>query len=407
MHLGERFGSPQFVYDLAVIRSDVSALRSELPDGAGIYYSLKANPNPGITKFVVDDLGCDAEVSSQGEVDIAAQCRPGLARMLYTGPGKTECELRFALESGVSIFSIESAAELDRLSAVTGHNKRPVKCLLRVNAAVEGGGASFRMMGGSGQFGIDEHNIGALGMHQVFDGNVEVAGVHLYSVSNVASEEKLTAELLKSVKLAERIERAIGTRFEFVGLGGGFAAPYATSEKRIGYRGLKSALEYALDQAFPDWRMGQPRVFFESGRHLVGRSGTLVTRVLADKRIRGQRFVVVDAGVNVIGGMGALGRTLPIRPQIESPGGEPATVVGPLCTPLDVLARKVFLPSLQAGSYLTIPAVGAYGLTASVLGFTSRPQPVETVVDGDKILEATKFEIRRVPVDSGGLAQTG
>jgi diaminopimelate decarboxylase len=150
----------------------------------------------------------------------------------------------------------------------------------------------------------------------------------------------------------------------------------------------------SLDDYFPGWRDGSPRIACESGRYLVGDSGTLIVGVVNIKESRGRRFVVLDGGINTFGGMSGLGRILPVsvRPnETGAPTVQVASLVGPLCTPGDLLGRDIHLPELAPGDIVTIPNAGAYGVTASLLMFLGRPAPLEYVTRGEHVLSASRI----------------
>lgn len=158
------------------------------------------------------------------------------------------------------------------------------------------------------------------------------------------------------------------------------------------YEKLRTELEHTLDRDLPGWRDGAPRIAFESGRHLVGDAGTLLTRVVNVKVSRGRKYVIADAGINTLGGMSGLGRLLPVAVEAEADGErERASLVGPLCTPGDILGRDIQLPTLDRDDLVTIPNVGAYGPTASLLMFLGRPAPTEVVVRGDEVLSVSRL----------------
>ena len=165
------------------------------------------------------------------------------------------------------------------------------------------------------------------------------------------------------------------------------------------YGGLRAGLEKVLDAEFSGWRAGTPEIACESGRYLAGDCGTLVCTVVNVKESRGRRFVILDAGINTLGGMSGLGSLLPVSVGLNgaTPDGErsPATLVGPLCTPGDILARNVSLPPLAPGDVVTIPNAGAYGMTASLVMFLGHPAPIEVVVHGHQVVSVSRIEFHR------------
>ena len=157
-----------------------------------------------------------------------------------------------------------------------------------------------------------------------------------------------------------------------------------------------------LDERLPGWRRAAPQVAFESGRYLVAASGTLVGRVVDVKESKGEVFVVLDTGINHLGGMAGLRRIPRILPDVAPAEGdaEPreSVLTGPLCTPLDVFGRGSELPSLEPGELVTIPNVGAYGLTASLVAFLGFDPPVEVCLDGEEVVSASRLALGRAPV---------
>jgi len=399
--LAERFGTPLYVYDLDRVVASLLDLRKAVPAGATIFYSLKANPHPEIARALREVPGgrCGAELSSTGELAAALEAGFKAEECLYTGPGKTTCEIATAIARGVRTFSIESGGDLRRVGAVATEAGVSVDCLLRINSAASTASGSIRMMGARSQFGIDSETLGTeLNEFRSVPGTRLVGG-HFYSLSNAKDEASLSAELRHSIAEAARLHAELDLPMRFLDIGGGFGAPYAVPGDRPRYDGLRAALEEALDEHFPLWRSGLPQIACESGRYLAGDCGELMTSVMNVKESRGQVFAIVDAGINTLGGMAGLGRLMPvgIKPDIaEPPEGTPTvTLAGPLCTPGDVLARNVQLNWPAPGDVLTVPNVGAYGLTASLVLFLGRPAACEVVVRGEEVVAVSQLELRR------------
>jgi diaminopimelate decarboxylase len=401
--LAERFGTPLYVYDLDRVAASLADLRKAMPVGATIFYSLKANPHPEIARALREAPGapCRAELSSVGELAAALEAGFKAEECLYTGPGKTAGEIAIAISRGVRSFSIESLNDLRRAGAVATQAGVSIDCLLRINSAASAASGSIRMMGARSQFGVDSETLRReLTQFRSVPGTRLVGG-HFYSLSNSKDEASLCAELRHSIADAARLHAELDLPMRFLDIGGGFAAPYAVPGDRPRYNGLRVALEAALDEHFPLWRSGFPEIACESGRYLVGDCGELMTSVVNVKESRGQIFAIVDAGINTLGGMAGLGRLMPvgIKPDVHEPpaGTQPVTLVGPLCTPGDVLARNVQLGLPAPGDVLTVPNVGAYGLTASLVLFLGRPAACEVVVRGEEVIAVSQLEFRRLP----------
>ena len=398
------FGSPLYVYQLDAVELACSHLRSVLPDASILYYSLKANPHPVVVRKL-RLAGCRAEVCSVGELDAALEAGFSGADCLYTGPGKTAAEIDYAIGRGVRRFSAESADEMDRLGRAALDAGVEANVLLRINFDASGASA-LRMTGAATQFGADEAVVMADPKRFSAVPGTRLSGLHLFPISNARDEENLIAAFRAGISLARRLHDRAGLPVDIVDLGGGFAAPYARPGVRPDYPRLRAELQAALDADLPEWRTGKIEIAFESGRYLVGDCGRLAATVQDVKQSQGQTFVILDAGINHLGGMAGLGRLARAAATPETAGedGLPMTLTGPLCTPVDVLGREIRLPAVAPGEVVVFPNVGAYGLTASLIAFLGRPAPAEIVLDGSRVAGATRMRLSR---ESASLTSMG
>ncbi len=395
--LAHRFGTPLYVYDLADVRAAHAALRDVLPVGCSLYYSLKANPHPHVARQL-RELECRAEVCSPGELGAAAAAGWDGLDVLYTGPGKTSDEIELAIARGVRRFSVESETDAARVADAARSATSDVRLLVRVNPGSSA--AAGVSMTGASQFGVDGTTLLERGF-TIPAGPAIVDGFHVFSGSNHAGVEEIVSAASVAANAVLAAADALGVDPVVVDLGGGFGHPYGRSGGRPDLACARAGLEAVLQSAFP--RRTGVDVCFESGRFLVGGAGTFVVSVEDVKVSKGLRFVVADGGINHLGGMGALGRipragfelTVVDAEACATTGGPAATVVGPLCSPLDVLARGRTSGHIARGDLLAVPNVGAYGLTASLLGFLGRACPVEVVVDGENVVSATRLELTR------------
>jgi diaminopimelate decarboxylase len=403
--LVERYGSPLYVYDLEGVTTAWHALGAALPAGARRFYSLKANPHPAVSAHL-RALGARAEVSSLGELRTATEAGFRASDTLMTGPAKTGAVIREALESGCRLFSVESADELARLSAAAKAFDAAVTALLRVNvdAAAHSAGLSFG--GVPSQFGTD---LSAL--LSVLDegapaesGSVRVAGAHFFLATNLVDEDAVVANFARAVDAAARLEQA-GLPMSVLDLGGGFGAPYGKAGPLPSYEHLRARLQALLATAWPQWPANGPELWFESGRYLVGTAGILAATVVEVKHSKGERFVILDSGINHLGGMAGLRRLPQLDLDLLSPpaaGPEEAAapaasrVVGPLCTTLDSWSqRSSSLAGVQPGDVVVVPNVGAYGLSASLIAFLSHDCPVEVVLSETGEAHASQLVVER------------
>ncbi|GAB3655000.1 type III PLP-dependent enzyme [Actinocorallia lasiicapitis] len=397
--LGAAHGTPFCLYDRADLRLAVAGLRAALPEPSRLYFSVKANPHPDVAS-VLAGLGCHAEIASSGEVGAALDAGFPAGHVLMTGPGKSPRDLDTALRHGIRRFSVDSPTDLARVGAHAAAAGVEADCLLRVNADEAVPGMGLSMTGTASVFGADASWI--LARPELFrlSGAARVTGLHLYMGTNIEDVEVLFRQFATSVRLAAEIAAALGTRPSEIDLGGGFGMPYARSGDRPDFRALRPRLEQVLDVSFPGWRDGLPLISFESGRHLAGGCGRLVCGVLDVKKSKGRTFVVLDSGINHLGGMSGLRRIPRIVPDLLTIDARKATVpdctvAGPLCTPLDTWSQGVPLPELHPGDLVVVPNVGAYGLTAGLLAFLGHPAACEIVVDGPELLSISRPTIAR------------
>lgn len=397
----EEYGSPAYVYDLAEVRAAYAALRRALPAESTLFYSLKANPHPAIVAEL-HRLGCRAEVSSVGELHSAltAGCAP--EGCLYTGPGKTLHEITYAFEHGTTCFSIDSPTDLRKVASVAQRMNTPARLLLRVNPSESVPGLGLTMTGAPSQFGADADWVRRAPQDFASGEWARIVGFHIYMGTNIPKTETLLQTFAVASRLAVELAEVLEIDLEVVDLGGGFGHPFASSGERPDLSGLREPLEGLLNDWLPGWKSGKPHVAFESGRYLVGSSGTLFCTVQDVKESQGRPFVVLDSGIHHLGGMAGLRRVPRIGAELICADREAAEttlhnahVVGPLCTPLDHLAQGVDLPGLTPGTVMVVRNVGAYGLTGSLLGFLSREAPVEIVCDGEQIQEASQILLTR------------
>ncbi|WP_214414780.1 type III PLP-dependent enzyme [Sphaerisporangium fuscum] len=391
-----RYGSPIYVYQLDAVAAAVADLRAAIPAGATLYYSLKANPHPAVARELRKG-GCHAEISSEGELAAARAAGFSGADCLYTGPAKSLEELSAALAAGVTLFSVESAADYGRVARAAANAGTIARCLLRISGTANGG-AGLRMTGTASQFGVDAHEfLDSPDRFADFEG-ARVVGAHFFPVSNVSDEEGLAAELEESIATAARLRREGALRLEYLDLGGGFAAPYAKPGNRPNYPMLRRRVSKALDAHLPEWRDSRMTLAFESGRHLVGDCGRLICCVVDVKDRSGRTFVLLDSGINHLGGLSGLGRMLPEAVPVlgeEATELTTVTLAGPLCTPADVISRSIDLARLRPGDLIVFPNLGAYGLTASLIAFLGRPSPTEVVLRGDVVVSASRLRLTR------------
>jgi diaminopimelate decarboxylase len=388
LHLVQQHGSPIYAYDLDAVNSQAETLRSSVPARSSLYYSLKANPNVNIARTALQ-AGCRAEISSVGELRAALSAGFSPGDLLYTGPGKGQEEIAAALMAGVRFFSCESPWDLGRIREGARTTGVCANVIVRINPSHPPHSA-LAMSGGPSQFGFDEEELitGHLDWPSS-DSHVRICGIHVYFGSQITPAAALLDAFSAALETVDRILRTYCIECKAIDIGGGFAWPYATEGEGEDLSSLRKKLTEMLDKR-P--RISGAEIWFESGRYIAASSGTYLTSIVDVKISKGKTYVVLDGGINHLGGMSGLGRIprgnmsfAPLR--TGSPSGEPfvADIVGPLCSPLDCLGRNIAMPAIAPGDVLAIPNVGAYGLTASLTAFLGRRPPAEIAYRGERV----------------------
>lgn len=375
-----------YVYELSAITDSIDLLTSQLPEQASVLYSIKANSHPRVVEHAAR-RGVGLEVSSEGELDIAVAARAEVdhpVEIVCTGPGKTTRYLETAARVG-AIISIETTTELTRMRAlgITGQD-----ILVRINAAATSQRAGLQMTGVPSQFGIDE-DIADTAIRRVIDDGHNFRGVHLYMGSNITAEDDLIAQFEISTRIARRY-RPFATGPFIADLGGGFGHPFAEPGPTPRWDRLRARLEPLTR----DLAAAGAQVTFESGRYIAGSCGTLHATVLDVKMSQGHRFVVLSSGVNHLGGLTGLRRLPQARfgPAAAVGSDVPERLVGPLCTPVDVLNKRS-TTALTVGDIVSVPNVGAYGLSASLANFLGHPYPAEEIRLDGRLIATTHTEV--------------
>jgi len=386
-----RYGTPLFVYDRSVIDRKLDLLRETLPARFKIYYSVKANPNAAILRHFLAK-GCGLEIASGGELHIAlnAGCAPD--RVVFAGPGKTEAELELALSHDIGEIHVESLLEAERISKISGRFGKKARVALRVNPGQESQGGAMRMGGKSAPFGVDEENLDEVLDRILSEPWINLQGIHFFTGTQILDYAVIVSQYRKGLEIGRRVVGRIKRGLQTVDFGGGLGIPYFANEEELDMFKLREALAQLFGEIESDSNFKGTNFVVEPGRYLVGEAGIYVARVNDIKVSRGKKFLILDGGMNHhLAASGNLGqvikRNFPIAllNKLQANCHTPADIVGPLCTPLDTLARDVGLPIADVGDLVGVFKSGAYARTASPLGFLSHPTPAEVLIQNNRV----------------------
>jgi diaminopimelate decarboxylase len=382
--IADEFGTPLFVYDTDVLARTYRELRGVLPEQIEVFFSLKANPNVSVCAFL-SSLGVGAEVSSYTELMTALRAGVAPRDIIFLGPGKDLHDLTASVESDIHALiceSIDEVHQLDSLAGELGVGQFPV--MLRVNPSFTTKGSGLAMGGKPRQFGIDQEVLHRSKKVLAELRHVRVIGMHAYMGTRFLSHPDVVHNTGKILAVAEELAGELGIPLETVDIGGGLGIAYFDNEEDLDLAGLGTGMRNVIDPFAQ--RHPKCRIIMELGRYLTALAGTYVVRARYVKESMGESFVVADGGTNhhmaAVGIGSFVKRNFPMR-HLNRPDEPPVrsySVTGPLCTPNDVVAKKVALPEVRPGDLLGVERSGAYGPTASPGLFLSHGFPAEVIV---------------------------
>lgn len=387
--LAERYGTPFFVYNGEVLDQKLAQLRAALPSRFHVSYSVKSNPNCAILQHFLAQ-GCGLEIASGGEFHLAirAGCPP--QHILFAGPGKTTAELDMVVSQGIGEIHVESLGEIERLERISQRLGRNTRVAVRVNPRAEVQGGAMRMGGKAAPFGIDEEDLDPVLERLFATSYLTFSGLHLFTGTQILEASILIGQYRRGLILAKQVAAKYQQPIHTLDFGGGLGIPYFASEHELDMAALHSGLALLMEDVWDDPLFADTKFIVEPGRYLVGEAGIYVTQINDIKISRGKKFLVVDGGMHHhLAASGNLGQVIKrnfplcLLNKLDQPAKEIVDVVGPLCTPLDILARDIELPTAEIGDLVGVLQSGAYARTASPMGFLSHMTPPEVLIYRD------------------------
>lgn len=379
--LAGRFGTPLYVYSSQVIRERVLAFRHafrEVPHK--LCYSVKANSNLGLLRMLAE-MGCGFDVVSGGELERVLRAdRKAAKKVVFSGVGKTEDEMRAALKAGVLLFNVESESELLALAEIAAKLRRTAQIALRVNPDVPAETHPYISTG------LHEHKFGiaigqasrlyALAARSKF---LKVAGVSVHIGSQITDVRPFRATMVRVAVLVRELRKQ-GHQIRYVDAGGGLGISYTHGQDSRDFAQYVGRYAKAVLRPL---RKLDVEILLEPGRAIVGSAGVLLTRILYKKKNGTRRFLIADAGMNDLVRPSLYGAYHEILPVQVQPGAamEIVDVVGPVCETGDFLARARRLPVTREAELLAVMDSGAYGMVLAS-NYNSRTRPAEVMVRG-------------------------
>lgn len=381
--LAQRAGrTPFYAYDRALLTGRVGLLRRLLPAGVKLHYAMKANPMPAVVDHMarlVDGL----DVASGGELSVALDSGMDSREISFAGPGKSDGELAQAIAAGV-LLNVESLREIEVLDRLSRDMNLVARVAVRVNPDFELKSSGMKMGGGPKQFGIDAERVPDA-LEEIGRCALAFEGFHIFGGSQNLKAGAICESQRKAVELAIRLAEAAPAPVKVLNIGGGFGIPYFPGERPLDLAPIGENLRTIAAEATA--ALPGASLVIELGRYLVGEAGIYVCRVIDRKISRGEIFLVTDGGLHHhLAASGNFGQVIRknypvcIGNRVAGETRVVASVVGPLCTPLDLLADRMEMADAQPGDLVVIFQSGAYGATASPQSFLSHPGPLEMLV---------------------------
>ncbi len=374
----ERVGTPCYVYSRATLEHHWQVFNDALAGHSHlICYAVKANSNLAVLQ-VLAQLGSGFDIVSEGELQRVLQAGGDPARVVFSGVGKRNGEMRRALDVGIRCFNVESEAELQRLNTVAGESGHVAPVSLRVNPDVDAGTHPYISTGlRENKFGIDVDTALQVYRHAAGLPHLRVTGIDCHIGSQLTETTPFVDALERVLRLIGRLEDE-GIALQHIDVGGGLGIRYQAHDKPP----LPDAYARALLEKLGDSPL---EILLEPGRAIAGNAGILLTRVEYLKHTADKHFAIVDAAMNDLQRpalYNAWHDIIPLQPRSVEPA-QSYDIVGPICETGDFLGKDREL-ALAAGDVLAVRSTGAYGFTMSS-NYNSRPRAAEVMVDGNQI----------------------
>ena len=374
--------TPLFVYSQTMMDERVARLRAAMPDRLRINYAIKANSFAPLLEHLaglVDGL----DIASGGELALVEAASVAGERVSFAGPGKRDAELEAAIRAGVTL-NVESENEARRALAIGGKLGVTPRLAIRVNPDFELKGSGMKMGGGAKPFGVDAERVPALA-RKITGAGCEFRGLHIFTGSQALDADAVIETQANTLDLAHRIASEAGLDLPKLNMGGGYGIPYFNGDTPLDIERVGAALDERFAN-LPDTLAGA-ELFIELGRYIVGEAGVYLTSILDRKKSHGETYLVTDGGLHhqlaASGNFGTVVRRnypLAIASRFDAGPTEVANVVGCLCTPLDRLADKAYLPHAEVGDLVAVFCAGAYGASASPSAFLGQGPAEEMLV---------------------------
>lgn len=384
------YRTPLFLYSKSTIINAAKSLKQSLPDNALLLYSVKANPNPTIIKLLFHE-GLLFEVASEGELRHILNIGIKPESIIFSGQAKSIAGIRLAVEKSVKAINVESVRELSDINRCCIKLNKTQSVMLRVNPKLNNHSSVLKMGGVPSPYGIDEEQIESV-IKEFISENVRIVGLFMYAGSQYFNESSIISNTAYLLDLSYSISQRLQIPIYSLDFGGGFGVPEDESENELNLLKLSEGMKSLFAEENLNWLEKQCNFFFESGRYLVAKSAIYITKIIDVKVSRGVKYAILDGGINNLGIKQLQYRTYDPKITVlgkEEMKKERVTIVGPTCTPIDIVCQNILLPQINIGDYIVIEDCGAYSAYFSPIYFCGHDSPAEVLYDktNDKFMQ--------------------
>lgn len=369
-------GTPLYLYSSSTIERHIKVFTEAFSEVDHlICYSVKANSNLAVLKLIAD-MGAGADIVSGGELYRALAAGISPDKIVFSGVGKSADEIRYALQTGILMFNVESADELQTLNQTATQMAKPASVAFRVNPDVDPKTHPYISTGlKKNKFGVPVAEALTLYREAAALDWINVTGVDFHIGSQLTTSEPFGEAVRRLMDLVGKLETE-GISIRYIDVGGGLGIVYKKESPPLPANYAETILD-AIDTR-------DRTLILEPGRVIVGNAGILVTKVLYKKRGPTKNFIIVDAAMNDLIRPSLYEAYQEVVPVVKSDREEEIVdVVGPICESTDFLARDHRLPVPENGELLAVMSAGAYGFPMSSQ-YNSRPRIPEVMVKGDE-----------------------
>ena len=378
--------TPFYAYDRQLIVNKTSQLIKALPQEISLHYAIKANPYPSLVQLMAGQVS-GFDVASKQEMLLAIQTGMPVKNISYAGPGKTYEDIEAAIIAGVTLH-VESIGEIQKVELAAKQLNLKADIAIRVNPKFELKSSGMKMAGGAKPFGIDEEQIPQI-LQELPLAQINLRGFHIFAGSQNLNADAIISAQQQTFALAEQLvelsSQVTKQKIDYLNIGGGFGVPYFPKEKTLDIQSIADNLQILIEK-HKEMTKGL-ELIIELGRYLVAEAGIYVSKIVDKKISRGTTYLVCDGGLHHhLANSGNFGQVirknypLAIGNKLHQEALEQVSIVGPLCTPLDILADKIILPKASINDYVVVFQSGAYGASASPKDFLSQPQLSEILL---------------------------